>query len=536
MIITLPAKSDGSEPQRLDTAKTRRAVVIGANGAGKTRFADALAVTLGDKAYRLSAIDGLFKTTVPNPEGSDVDRLFIASALPVAQKEQVQTPLDRLLAMLMADELVNLLAFKFAGTAAAQSAQSGRASHQQAQPTLPPTRLDALMRLWADVFPHNRVLVDNGRLLFGVAGSGATFSQRRLSNGERAVLYYGAAMLYAPKGAVVIIDSPEMFLHPSTIQSVWNALEALRPDCTLIYVTHDLEFGASRSGSPVIWVRACDAAKPSWDYQLVDAADAAIDDRMYLEILGERRPVLFIEGDSHSIDAKLYPLIFTDRSVRSLGSCNKVIEATRTFNDLGALHHMQAAGIVDRDRRDDGEVSYLRRKNIMVPEVAEIENLLLVPGVVRAVARASRHDPDKVMNAVKRSVVAMFRHDVRAQAMQHTRHRVKRTVEYRIDGRFNDINALERHINNLIAVIDARSLYENFCRQFHTIAQQADYMAILKYYNQKSMLSGCNVANLCGLSNKDEYITLIMNILRHNSDGAEDIRRALRQALKAENL
>ena len=84
--------------------------------------------------------------------------------------------------------------------------------------------------------------------------------------------------------------------------------------------------------------------------------------------MGSRKPVLFIEGDGiHSIDARLYPLLFKDYSVKSLGSCNKVIEATRTFNDLTGF---DSRGIVDRDRRDDKEVAYLRGKRIMVPEVA----------------------------------------------------------------------------------------------------------------------------------------------------------------------
>ena len=521
MKITLPAKIDGTEPDVIDTDSVRRAVIIGANGAGKTRFARALRANLGETAIMLSAIDGLYRTTPPMPRESSVDSLYMQSSLPVYDRERPQTPLERLLAMLMADELANLLTYKFAH---ADDAGTGE---------LPRTRLDRLMELWQSVFPHNRVLIDKGRLLFGAPGSADTFSERSLSNGERAVLYYGAAMLYAPPHAVVIIDSPEMFLHPSTLQTVWNALEAMRPDCTPLYVTHDLEFASSRRDAPVIWVRSCDTANTAWDYRLVTTRGDGIDDQVYLAILGERRPVLFIEGDSHSIDSRLYPLIFPDMSVRPLGSCNKVIEATRTFNDLNALHHMQALGIVDRDRRDDGEVDYLRRKNVLVPEVAEIENLLLLPDIVRAVATARGCNPDKVFSAVRKSVLAMFRHDVRAQALMHTRHRVKRTIEYRIDGRFADIAALERHISGLLSAIDPRALYEDFCRRFHVIAQSGDYLGVLRVYNQKSMLPGCNVASLCGLKNKDEYIETILTLLRTPAPAAATIRAAARAALRA---
>ena len=49
----------------------------------------------------------------------------------------------------------------------------------------------------------------------------------------------------------------------------------------------------------------------------------------------------------------------------------------------------------DRDRRDEKEVEYLRGKNIFVPEVAEIENILMLEPVVKAVARFTGHDRER---------------------------------------------------------------------------------------------------------------------------------------------
>ena len=74
-----------------------------------------------------------------------------------------------------------------------------------------------------------------------------------------------------------------------------------------------------------------------------------------------------------SLDIRLYSLVFPDMSVRPVGSCDKVIETTRSFNDQQAMHHLSSFGIVDRDRRTDQEVGYLRAKHIMVPDVAEME-------------------------------------------------------------------------------------------------------------------------------------------------------------------
>lgn len=238
--------------------------------------------------------------------------------------------------------------------------------------------------------------------------------------------------------------------------------------------------------------------------------------------------MLFIEGDStHSIDAKLYPLVFTDYTVRSLGSCDKVIEATRTFNDLNSLHHLDSRGIVDRDRRSEPEVEYLRRKRIFVPEVAEIENILMLEDVIRAVASSRGKDAHRVVEQVKRSVMAQFKADLRQQALLHTRHRVKRITECRIDGRFPNIAKLEEHMVNLVNEVRPRQIYDALCREFHGYLQTTDYAAVLKVYNQKSMLPNSNVAGLCGLANKEKYVEAIINILKRDGTYAERIRRAI---------
>lgn len=515
MKFALPLKSDKSPASIFDTS-TGHAVIIGANGAGKTRFAHFVAQSLGDKALFLNVVDALFNCSEGTTADSDIAKLHFNSKLPNYEKERRQTDLERLLAMLMNDELINLLDNKFI--------------HPNESPKQ--TRLDRLISLWRRIFPQNQVLIDNGRLLFSTTETTDIFPARRLSHGERAVLYYGAAILYAPENAVIFADSPEMFLHPATMQSLWSELEALRNDCTIIYVTHDLDFAASRSQSPIIWVRACDTANSTWDYDVLSPKES-IDDRVYMAILGERRSVLFIEGNQRSIDAKLYPLIFPDKSVKSLGSCDKVIESTRTFNDLNALHHLSAMGIVDRDRRDNTEVGYLRRKNIMVPDVAEIENLLLIPEVIKSVAKVCHKDPERVFASVSKSIISMFKHDLRQQALLHTRHRVKKTMEYRIDGRFQNISELEGHVHSLVENLNARQLYDSFCKRFHAIAEGGDYRAILQVYNQKSMLPGCNVAGLCGLHNKEEYIDKIMEILHSDSTAAQAIRNAIRASLNA---
>lgn len=496
MEIRLPRRRDGERAATVKIDSPQCMLIVGANGAGKTRFTAATAAGLGKRSYMVSALDALYRHS-----SSD------------------ETEFDRLLGRLMNDEMLNLIGYKLA------LADGHKA-------TLSPTKLDGVVELWQDVFPGNRVLIDSGKMLFARGMDINAYSALRLSDGEKAVLYYAAATLYAPARAVIFVDAPEMFLHPSLTASLWNRLEAARADCTFVYTTHDTEFASSRNGATVVWVRDCDVVDQSWDYDVLPP-DTGLTQELYMTLIGARKPVLFIEGDSRrSIDAKLYPLIFPDYNVRSLGSCNKVIEATRTFNDLSTLHKVESWGIVDRDRRDDAEVAYLRRKQIMVPDVAEIENLLLLEEIISAMASENGRSPERAVEKVKRAVINMFRTDLHAQALMHTRHRVKRTMEYRVDSRSADIATFENHLQSLLDEINPRHIYDDFCREFHRYADTGDYRAILRVYNQKSMLPSCNVAQLCGYTGKEDYIEGILDVLRANGEAAAAIREAVRNCLK----
>lgn len=524
MKIQLPPRSNG-QPLTLD-GECRQVIIIGANGSGKTRFARQMAADLGDRAFHLSALRALFVPTVADSRRGSIDSIYETMlAGQTMMRSDARGELNRLVALLLHEEMLNLLSYK-------TERQMGHDTRLKA------TRLDRLIHLWHRIFPDSKMLLESGHLNISrldtpsSQGDGVdshSFSMSRLSDGEKAVMYYVGATLFAPPSSVIFVDNPGLFLHPSTMRTVWDSIEEMRPDCTFVYITHDLDFASTRGSSRVVWVQSFDAPAGSWKYDILPRQEG-ISEEVYMAIVGARKPVLFIEGDGkNSIDAKLYPLIFREYTVKSLGSCNKVIEAVRTFNDLSSFHSLDSHGIVDRDRRDDHEVAYLRGRRILVPEVAEIENLLMLEEVVRAVADYNHVGEDQAFAKVKRGIIKIFAHDLRAQALLHTRHRVKMTVSYRIDGRFNNINGLEEHMTDLIKEINPRGIYEGFCREFRRYTTEGDYASILRVYNQKSMIPDSNVGNIVGLKRQDKntYINAILNILKTETPQAERIRRAV---------
>ncbi|MDE7387968.1 MAG: DUF4435 domain-containing protein [Muribaculaceae bacterium] len=522
--MLLPPRSDGSRLTLSDS--TRQVLIIGANGAGKSRFASRMLADVDPaQVFPLSPLAALFGKYDPAAPPATIDGQFSAAVRSSAfvgsmpESAAPATQFERLMSLMLLEEVVNLMRFKVEA--------GGRGS-------LPETMLDRVLELWQEIFPDNGVLRSGGELLFTNGEGSASRPGVKLSAGEKLVLYYFGAVLHAPAGAVVAVESPGLFLHPSTIRLVWDKVEALRPDCRFIYVTHDLDFASTRSAATTVWVRGCAPDGSAYDYDLLPP-DTQLSEEMYMTILGARRPVMFIEGDdSRSIDSKLYPLIFPEYTVKALGSCDRVIESTRVFNSLGAFHHLDSCGIVDRDRRSPQEVEYLRRKKIMVPEVAEIENLLMLEDVVRTVAEVHRRDPDKAFHKVRAAVMAMFRADLHQQALLHTRHAVKRTVEHRIDGRFANISKLEEHMADLVDAINPRMIYDGFCREFHGYLDSGDYASVLRVYNQKSMLPQSNVSSLTGTGDKQGYITAILHILKAGGPQAARLRSAIRAALGLE--
>ncbi len=381
--------------------------------------------------------------------------------------------------------------------------------------------------VWEDLFHTSRMVVtEEGRLRFKTVSGTDLIDLGRLSRGERAGLYYVAKVLTAPRRGVIFVDSPTLFVHPTTVGPLWDRLEHLRPDCRFVYDSTDPAFVGSRMRTVVVWIKKYHSEDETWDYEILPADKSG---PAFVDLIGSRRPVLFIEGDAdHSIDARLYKLVFPDYTVRPLGSCDKVIETTRTFRYLKQYHPLETLGIVDRDRRSESEVKYLRMRSVMVAEVAEVENIFLTEEVIRIMARANGLDPERTFRKVREIVLSFFERMADAQALQHTRHRMKRDVERKIDARFTCITALELHIKGLIHTLHPRETYQELTREFHAMLRRGDYAAILKVFNHKPLLTSTAIPSLLGYATADDYVEGVLRTLRSDPVHGPLLREAVK--------
>lgn len=385
-----------------------------------------------------------------------------------------------------------------------------------------------LKEIWEATFPGNHIDIAGGKPRITNRASCSAFGISKLSRGEKAALYYAAACLLAPPEALILVDSPELFLHPTAVEGLWERIENARVDCRFVYDTNDARFAVATPRRAPLWITAYDPSAHTWNYRII--TDGEFPDEVFLQMMGSRRPILFTEGDAtHSIDIRLYSAVFPEFTVKPLGSCDKVIESTRTMQSLRSMHRIESFGIVDRDRRSDDEVRYLREKCILVPEVAEIENIFLSPGVIETMALVRGRNPKKVLKSVRHEVMEAFSRMAEAQALQHTRHRMKRDVERKIDARFTCITALELHIKSLIKKLHPRETYERLLADFRRMDEGGDYTGVLRVFNHKPVFTGSCAPRMLGYANSDDYVSGVISTLRDRGELPDRLRREIRK-------
>ncbi len=199
-----------------DLYGTRSVTIIGANGAGKTRFMEEMENLALDKAYSLSALSASFperqESTVPG--SIDAQYRKAISKLNYMRADAV-SELDKLVYLLFVDELEYLFSLK------------GGESRSGKRVKLQETKLDRISLLWEKLFPGNRIVSTNGSIMFATRAGDDLIPASSLSQGEKTVLYYVDTMLFAMTEALIFIDSPAIFIQPTLISPQWDSIEAL---------------------------------------------------------------------------------------------------------------------------------------------------------------------------------------------------------------------------------------------------------------------------------------------------------------------
>lgn len=486
-------------------------VVVGANGSGKSLFGFWMEQNIQALGYRIAAQKAL---VIPEniPAGGQA-----AAGQLSARKQSANQPMSDFTALLNA---------LFSDERERNRKYSRSAREKLPAVVAPNCKFDLLEKIWASVFPHRVLVIENDKVE-ARRENGKPYAAQAMSDGERVAFYHIGKCLFAPSDAVIIIDEPEIHLHQAIQIPLWNAIEAARTDCTFVYLTHDLGFAESRVFAKKIWLKSYQ--ENNWEWEEIQS-NPAVPDALLYQVLGSRRNVLFVEGDeTNSYDTPLYSALYPNELVLSRQNCDKVVEATKAMSALPGLHNLKVRGIVDRDRRGDKEIASLKANGILVADVAEVENLLCLPEALVAVLKLLKNpNIDIVKETAQAKVLAELENHINQQALSHA----LADIQFRLNGfgpKIGNIDSvkLETELHDYVSEINVGKTVATFRTLFEDIVNKKDYKAALRHYNCKGILAF--VGDIFGVK-KDVYSQMVLGIVKESPNG--DVGKAMRKAIE----
>ncbi|MEZ4808899.1 MAG: AAA family ATPase [Allomuricauda sp.] len=526
MKINLPTKK--GDPNTSPEVEFNHLVVIGANGSGKTRFGSWIEEMYAGSTHRISAQKSLQMPLVSVPSTMDrAEKEFFYGGYSENWKEHSyvsQKVINRwgrnINTHLLNDfsKLMNLLHTE-------EYEQS--LLYKEGKIEKPVTKLDTVQRIWEHVLPHRKLIKRAGKIeTYPTDDESKVYESSEMSDGERVIFYLIGEVICTPKESIIIIDEPEMHIHKALVKELFDLIEQERTDCSFIYLTHDIDFAFSRQNATKIWTKNFE--DNVWDYEILDK-EMPIPEQLYLEVLGSRKPILFIEGDNSSIDYEIYEQVYSEFTLKPLGSCEKVIHVVKSFDSNKDFHHIDSFGLIDRDRRTDTDVSNLIQKGIWVLDVAEAENLLLIEEVIRATSRYLGKNEDEVFGQVQHNVVEFFKSQLDNQILIHFRDLMRRELISLSDFEAKKIEAVENEIDTNFGKIDKQKLFAEIRDLFQKLIAENDYNGILKVFNLKNaIIPESKICQLLGISSKPEFKNLVVTILKMKNEHSELIAEGIK--------
>ena len=389
------------------------------------------------------------------------------------------------------------------------------------------TRLEKIKEIWEDVILHRKIKICAGKIETSNRNEDDYYNGCEMSDGERAIFYFIGEVLCAKENSLIIIDEPENHLHKSILVRLWNAIECSRPDCMFLYITHNLDFASSRINSQIVWVKEF-FVEDGWKYDLLD--DINYSDILKLEIMVNRQKVLLVEGTaSKSIDRKLYSKVYPEFNIIPMESCNAVVQTTKAYNQTNNLHYEEVKGIIDRDRRDEEEIAKLKKNNIFVPKVAEIENLFLITDVIRIVAeKQDKSEIEQIICEVQNKTFEFLNSKIEEQALLFVKQKSQNYIVKKINEQVSTIEEYKIKLSELISVGDLQSMYDQEIEKMNKIIEERNYLAALRVINNKGLLPYTQLPNKFGWK-KDYYIDYVLLLLEKKDTVSNELKEIFRQ-------
>ncbi len=532
MTFTLIVPNLSKAPQEIELKLGSSTFFVGANGSGKTRLAAFAEDRLGAKAHRIAAHRSLSLNALVTKTSEKQARAGLRFGHDSYRDEgdvrnRSSTRWSGKAATILLNDFDFLLQALFANQTNV-ALETHKAATEGSLGSVQSTHFHKLATIWCRVLPHRKLEITGDEIK--VTSDGQIFyNASEMSDGERTIFYLLGQALVAEPDSVIIFDEPELHVHRAVLGKLWDEIEAARPDCSFLVITHDLEFAASRPGQK--FVLQSYAEPGNWEIEAVPE-DTGFTEEVVTMILGSRRPVLFVEGTDRSLDVAIYRACFPEWTVVPRGSCESVIQSVVSMRNNATLTRITCSGVVDADAHTVEEKERLARLGIEVLPVAEIENLFLLRSVSVAILEGEGFSGGDLNHRIIELTADVLKEVSRPSVRTDV---VLRFCRRRIDRAVKDID-LKAAANktDLVAIfadgtsrINIEELALEMEARIDDSVKQRDIDALMSYFDNKAFLA-LAARHLKGHSLAD-FKNWIIRVLRGGT--SEKLRAALNEAL-----
>ena len=244
------------------------------------------------------------------------------------------------------------------------------------------------------------------------------------------------------------------------------------------------------------------------------------DEELATLILGSRRPILFVEGGHTSLDMAIYRCCYPEWTVIPRSSCTEVIHSVVTMRKNAELTRITCSGIVDADDYEIADKTYLAKLGIATLPVSEIENIILLPGVSKAIAAAEGYQNEELADRLSRLSDAVFGavnsdEKVEKVVVRYCRRRIDRTLK-KIDlSAAVTLDELKTEYKSRTVALDINSIAQGIEDQINEAITERDLPKLLAHYDNKGLLS--HASSILKACRQSEFESWLTRALRNNT-------------------
>ena len=401
-------------------------------------------------------------------------------------------------------------------------------------------------------FDQINELLDQGRLnvnlkrtedrsIIAKHSQGQSFDISKMSDGERSAMIIAGHVITAESDTVFLIDEPEKHLHRSISQPFLSALFDLRKDCAFIISTHEIDLAIANPKARVLMLRSCQWRNDqcvAWDAEVIEPnshlpEDARLTEELKRAILGSRKRILFVEGDSSSLDLQLYEALFPNLTVIPKGNCENVINTVLSLRKSQKFHEVEAFGLIDGDNREE-EVDKLAESGIFALEAYSVEAFYYYSEVITAVAH--RHaeswgvdEPNQVIGSFQEKAIEVLKDPKKSLklAERMAARRCERQVHELFRSKTPDWRSIMNNPTQSICVPIDPHLYSKELKHFNTLVDNGELDSLIARYPLRDSQVFETIVKTLQCPNQELYQQLVVKLVQDDEKVAACIKKRI---------